>query len=573
MTTRPLVTLLLTLTLLLAHCAPTPRTTAPRTAATYHDTFNTAAVAADHHLASSAGAQMLAQGGNAVDAAVAASFTLSAVRPYSCGIGGGGFMIIALPNDPTHGHVLTAINHRETSPYGPTYYVDSGNSSTIGGAAVAIPGTVAGLLYALETYGTLDRATVLQPAIEAARTGFVVDPHYESMAHRLTPRFNQNPEAKQRFPLVWNHFLKQGTLSVGQTITNEPHARALQLIADHGASAFYEGPIAKAIIEAVEQTGGHMTPDQLAHYQPDETEPLAHTIARRTYITMPPPSSGGITMLQTLLLLSPHIDPVQATTPEHEHLLVEALKHSFADRARLLADPNFVEIPLDTMLHESTLAPIAETLDTPTTHTPDFYGTNTQLPDDSGTSHVSVIDQWGGAVALTETINLEFGSLVGVDEFGFVLNNEMDDFTTIPNEPNAFGLIQSNRNLPEPGKRPLSSMSPTIVLDLDGLVKLVAGASGGPRIITSTLQVLLTTLRTNDPALAITQPRLHHQWQPNIVFIESPQTPSDYPHLLKHGHEIRTRTDIGNVQIIAVDGNTLKAASDPNKNGRPAGLD
>jgi gamma-glutamyltranspeptidase/glutathione hydrolase len=567
MNTRLHTVLLLALTLL-ASCAPTPRT-----ASTYHDTFARAAVAADHHLASAAGASMLAKGGNAVDAAVAASFTLSAVRPYSCGIGGGGFMLIALPNDPTHGPILTAINHRETSPYGPTYYTDTGNSSTTGGAAVAIPGTVAGLLHALVTYGTLDRATVMQPAINAARDGFIADHHYESMAKRLTQEFEKHPTHAQRFPLVWNHFLQQGTVRVGDRITNEPQARALQLIADYGPSAFYEGPIADAIIAAIESSGGHMTRDQLAHYQPDETKPLTHTIARRTYITMPPPSSGGITMLQTLLLLRPHIDPIQATTPEYEHLLVEALKHSFADRARLLADPNFVDIPVDAMLDEAALAPIAQSLDTPTTHTPDHYGTDTQLPDDSGTSHVSVIDQWGGAVALTETINLEFGSLVGVDEFGFVLNNEMDDFTTIPDRANAFGLLQSTRNLPEPGKRPLSSMSPTIVLDTEGNVQLVAGASGGPRIITATLQVLLTTLRTQDPTTAITRPRLHHQWQPNAVYILDSQAVGDYAHLTTRGHEIRTRADIGNVQILYVHDRTIRAASDPNKHGRPAGLD
>lgn len=553
---------------LLASCAQTPRT-----ATTYHDTFAKAAVAADHHLASDAGAQMLAKGGNAVDAAVAASFTLSAVRPYSCGIGGGGFMLIALPDDPTHGHVLTAINHRETSPYAPTYYTDTGNSSTTGGAAVAIPGTVAGLLHALETYGTLDRATVLQPAIDAARNGFIADHHYESMAHRLTAEFDKHPTHKQRFPFVWNHFLRQGTVKAGDRITNHPQARALELIARDGASAFYTGPIADAIVHAITQSGGRITHEHLAAYTPRETTPLTRTIAARTYITMPPPSSGGVTMLQTLLLLAHYIDPTLATTPEHEHLLVEALKHAFADRARLLADPDFVDIPIDDMLAPDTIARTARALDTPTTQDPDFYGTDTQLPDDAGTSHISVIDQWGGAVALTETINLEFGSLVAVDEYGFVLNNEMDDFTTIPDRANAFGLVQSTRNLPQVGKRPLSSMSPTIVLDESGNVQLVAGASGGPRIITATLQVLLTTLRTSDPATAITRPRLHHQWQPNAVYYEAHASADDYPHLTHRAHELRARTDIGNVQILYRSGRTIHAASDPNKNGRPAGID
>jgi gamma-glutamyltranspeptidase/glutathione hydrolase len=534
-------------------------------------------VAADHAIASNAGAKMLAMGGNAVDAAVAASFALSVVRPYSCGIGGGGFMIVHLPNDPTHGYVHTSINYREQAYVDADYYERTGKSSTRGGAAVAIPGTVAGLMHALQTYGTLERETVLAPAIAAAREGFVVDEHYINMADSLGARFRNNAKLRESFPLVWSQFLWEESVSLGDRITNPAQAKVLEIIARHGASGFYEGPVADAIIDAIAVTGGEMNHAQLAGYELEELEPLIGEVDGNTLIAMPPPSSGGITMLQTLMILEalsyPFDEP--AMSIEKAHLMAEALKHAFADRSRYLADPNFVQIPIDDLLDGSIIRERAQ-LVTEQVYRPEYYGTPNLLPQDGGTSHVSVVDPYGGAVAMTETINLEFGSLVGVDKYGFVLNNEMDDFTTQRGKPNAFGLIQSDRNLPAPGKRPLSSMSPTIVLDADGNVLAVAGASGGPRIITGTMQAILNALGGMDAYPAVASPRMHHQWLPDTLYAE----PGLMPMLSRRAAEgdwnvVKLRKDIGNVQLIKRDpnGRGWQSASDPRKGGIPAGVD
>lgn len=576
MLTRTLLTATLVLLAPVFGCA-TARTHTSDAVVHERGVYAKGAVAADHEAASMAGARMLAMGGNAVDAAVAASFTLSVVRPYSCGIGGGGFMVVHLPDDPTHGFVHTAINYREQAYVDPGYYERTGKSSTTGGAAVAIPGTVAGLLHALETYGTLDRASVLAPAIEAAREGFVVDAHYAHMSAGLVARFEGDPVMKRRFSLVWNHFLRDGQVRAGDRITNPMQALVLERIVREGAAGYYEGPVGEAIVRAVRDDGGEMGGEHLAGYTLDEREPLMGEVNARAFIAMPPPSSGGVTMLQTLMIMAAvsydFDNPVMDA--QRAHLMAESLKHAFADRARYLGDPDFVDVPVDDLLDLAILQERAQLI-SDEVHEPGFYGTPNLVPNDSGTSHVSVVDPFGGAVAMTETINLSFGSLVGVDAYGFVLNNEMDDFTTHRGQPNAFGLVQSDRNLPAPGKRPLSSMSPTIVLDADGRVFAVAGASGGPRIITATMQVLLNTMAGMDARAAVSAPRLHHQWQPDVLLAE----PGLMPMLSRRAargdwNSMRTHREIGNVQLIRRDpnGNGWQAASDPRKGGVAAGVD
>lgn len=542
----------------------------------WHATFQRGAVAADHDLASRAGARMLELGGNAVDAAIAASFTLSVVRPYSCGIGGGGFMVIHLPNDPTHGYVHSAINYRETAYVDADYYQRTGKSSIIGGAAVAVPGTVAGLLYALEHYGTLDRSVVLQPAMDAAIDGFVVDAHYETMSQDLIKQFSEDPTMQTRFSFVWDRFLMRGRVRLGDRITNPAQHKALALIAEHGLDGFIAGQVGDAIIRAIRSTDGEMTIEQLRAYRPLEYPPLVGQVDGYEWICMPPPSSGGVTILQTMMILDAinyDFDHAQMND-EKTHQLIEALKHAFADRSMYLADPEFVDLPINDLLDESIIHERAQMITTGV-HDPRHYGTANLIPTDGGTSHVSVIDPFGGAVACTETINLEFGSLVGVDEFGFILNNEMDDFTTIPGQPNAFGLVQSDRNLPAPGKRPLSSMSPTIVLDESGQIFAIAGASGGPRIITGTLQSIINAMGGMNAGDAVEAPRLHHQWLPNTLFVESELYPSLAARSQRgNWNQVRHADSVGNVQLIVRDrnGNGWQAASDPRKGGIPAGV-
>jgi len=559
---------------LVGGCASTP----VRDSDVFFDSFARGAVAADHAMASSAGAHMLAQGGNAVDAAVAASFTLSVVRPYSCGIGGGGFMVIHLPDDPTHGKVHTAINYRETSPYDKSMYA-SGLSMTNGRLSVAVPGTVPGLLYALENYGTLDRATVLAPAIAAAADGFVVDEHYIGAAEGLIERYTKNPGLQEsHMSMPWEKFALWGRVKLGDRIKNPQQAQALRLIARDGLDA-WTGEIGRAIVKALEHKGGTMTIEDIASYEVLEMEPIQAEIAGRRLVGMPPPSSGGVTMFETLAIMEAwgyDFDDASVNT-KRVHLMIESLKHAFADRSRYLADPAFAPVPIDAMLSPKNISRMAGLIDDHG-HKPSYYGTQDALPDDDGTSHLSVIDQWGGGVALTETINFEFGSKVGVERFGFILNNEMDDFTNPSSKPNGFGLVQSDRNMPEIGKRPLSSMSPTIVLDENGDIVAIAGASGGPRIITGTMQVLLNVMGGMDAGKAVAAPRLHHQWMPNEVLFEEGY--SNYVlNVLgnpSRGYEQnigRRDATVGNVQVIVRGDQGWQAASDPRKGGRPSGID
>jgi len=568
----------------------------PTPAQDFAATFAHGAVAADHPLASEAGARMLRLGGNAVDAAVAASFTLSVVRPQSCGIGGGGFMVVYLPDDPTHGRVLTAINYRETAPAASTpdmfETTTLPDASTRSGLAVGVPGTVAGLLHALERYGTLDRATVLQPAIDAAVGGFEADTAYVHAVRSSAAKLTEAERVVR--PALWRTLLHEGEVAEGDRVRNLQHAGVLAAIAEHGRDGFYAGRVAVQVVETAREAGGILTLDDLRDNRPVEVAPLSFSFDARTILAMPPPSSGGVTMCEALGIL----EHLGLTRPDGErlspvlgtHLLIESQKHAFADRAEWLADPAFGDVPTGTLLNASYLGTRAAIIDPDRTQPPGVYGTRNgdggarALPDDSGTSHISVVDQWGGAVACTETINLEFGSMLAVEGGGFCLNNEMDDFTTVRGEANAFGLVQSDRNLPQPGKRPLSSMSPTIVLDAEGGVVAVAGASGGPRIITGTMQVLFNVLVYGmDAADAVAEPRLHHQWMPDVVRLEPglQDREEDWGDLTTNailgaslrtmGHTLGKIDTVGVVQLIVRDADGLHAACDPRKGGRPAG--
>ncbi len=537
------------------------------------------AVACDHILASRAGARMLDAGGNAVDAAVAASFCLSVVRPFSCGIGGGGFMVISLPpstSDPD-GRAI-ALDYREACPsaIGPDYYEDlPAGASERGPRACGVPGTVAGLLHALEHYGTLDRATVMVPAIRAAREGFVVDAFHVKAAQTMGRVWRDHPELREGLTDVWPRFAREGRIAVGDLVVNEPHARALDLIARDGAAAFYDGPIADAILLAMERGGGPMTRVDLTAYAVRERRALTGSFGPWRVLSMPPPSSGGVATQQVFGLLERLGGlnaGVESNSPQWRHLLIEAFKHAFADRARWLADDAFTPVPVARLTSPAYLDSLAGRIDPDHTRSSDDYGTAPPLPHDAGTSHISVLDADGMAVGCTETINLYWGSCVEVPGFGFLLNDELDDFTTSA-AANAYGLVQSDRNRPAPGKRPLSSMSPTIVLE-DGRPIAIAGASGGPRIISGTLQVLLSALVFGDDAgQAVARPRLHHQWQPDEVRVETSWSdPAILDGLRARGHTVVPyEKPVGVVQAIVVRDGLITAASDPRKGGRPAG--
>lgn len=576
--------------------------------------FPTAAVAADHPLASQAGLEVLKAGGNAVDAAVASSFALSVVRPYSCGIGGGGFMVVFLREHPrmaqlTGGKsdvVTTCINYRETAiaAMGPEYFEkdQDPDAPTRGGKAVAIPGHVAGMLHALEKYGTLTREQVLAPAIRYAEQGYIADAHYEQSSQEIIEWINAAPGRAERFEFLWERLLKKGAIKAGDRIELPEQGKVLRAIAAEGLRGFYAGPVADAIVRAARSDGGEITLDDLRSYKVEERPPLVTTFRGDTVLSMPPPSSGGIVLAQVLGMLEARERDFSRIVKQHGHnsapyihVVTEASKHAFADRARWMGDPNFVDVPVASLLSPAYIADRAESILLDRTQPEDHYGTSDLVPEDHGTSHLCVVDRWGNAVGCSETINLVFGSLVAVDGYGFILNDTVDDFLTRTGRPNAFGLDHAALNRPTPGKRPLSSMTPTIViseprdlskpalngpirkvgeLSKDAKPKFLAGGSGGPRIISGTIQATLNALVFDmDPVDALSRPRFHHQWHPHVLQLEKGLISLPVATELKdkYGHEVGPRDPVAAVQIIkAVDGGWAPA-SDPRKGGAPAG--
>lgn len=560
-------------------------------------------VAADHELASKAGLEMLERGGNAVDAAVASSFALSVVRPYSCGIGGGGFMMIHLAKHPrlTDLPRTIALDYREVAASWATPDAftkaplrDDPIASTEGAHAVAIPGTVAGLLYALENYGTLPRDVVLAPAIRLAEDGFAIDADHARVVNGKNVKgfFERHPQHKARFA-EFRRIYDDGTTNHAGAILKQPdQARALRLIAKDGAQAFYNGPITDAIRATLQADGATVPASDFINYAPKELAPLETRFRSRRVLTFPPPSSGGIVISQVLGMIEARkseYDRFDYASADATHFLTEALAHAFADRSRHLADPAFVPVPVLALTSAANIRDLAARIDMSRTQAAESYGSRlsdagVQELRDAGTSHLSAVDSFGNAVACTETINLEFGSMLVVKGYGFVLNDQMDDFTTRPGKPNAFGLRQDERNLPAPGKQPLSSMSPTIVLLEDQgreHVELVVGASGGPRIITGTLQVMLDSIIHDIPASrAVAQPRIHHQWMPRTLVIEpdlanAPDSGGTVGSILaKRGHDVKIGSSECVVQAVRRsprDRTRFEAGSDPRKGGKPAG--
>lgn len=557
--------------LLTAICLPVGRATA--------DEFRNAAVATDHPAASAAGLEILQQGGNVVDAAVASSFALSVVRPASCGVGGGGFMLIW----NAESQQAVALDYRETAPAAatPEMFAEGEqpeSASVRGGLAVAVPGTVAGLCLAAEQYGSLPLSELLAPAIRLAVDGVEVDEHDRDVQRYVMQSIRRHAGYQELYAPLIQLYLNDGTPWQDGDRFHSPQLPLLRRIANGGAEAFSRGPVAEAIIRTIEQHGGRMTLSDLQSFAPRVRPPVRGTFRGAQLLSMPPPSSGGIALIQALQTLEEWEQRSATTLNElghngwdYTHVVCEAMKHAFADRSRYLGDADFVEVPQQRLLSREDARHTASLIDLKTVQDAATYGRFFN-GDDSGTSHLSVIDRQGNAVACTETINLAFGSYVVVPEFGIVLNNEMDDFSARPGEPNAFGLIQSRANAIAPGKKPLSSMTPTIAIR-DGRAVLASGASGGPRIISATLQVVLNELVFDmHPQQAVSAARFHHQWYPNALQLESGFAAGVRAILQKKGHTLRTIQAAGVNQTVSFDGQVLRAASDPRKHGRPAGF-
>jgi gamma-glutamyltranspeptidase/glutathione hydrolase len=538
-----------------------------------------ALVVTPHPVVTDAGVEILRAGGNAVDAAVAAAFALGVAQPQSMGVGGGGFVLVRLADGRAF-----AIDARETAPAAaaPDLYTRPGvapDASLVGGLAVGTPGLVAGLALALEAHGTLPLARVLAPAIRIAEEGYAVGAY---QARTMAEMVNRGVPA--RFPELARVHLPAAP-NARTRLVQEDLARTLRAIAAGGPRAFYEGAIAEAIAEAVREAGGILTTGDLARYRPVVRAPLVGRFRGFEVLAFPPPSSGGVTLLQILNVLEGFpLAQLGAGSSAAIHRIAEAMKLAFADRAVHLGDPDFFELPVAQLLDPAYAARLRARIDPPRwRRAPWTWGQAERVirvegpglpPAGGGTAHLSVADAAGNAVAITGSINTPYGSLVMVPGTGIVLNNEMDDFATRPGQPNAFGLVaRAGANGVDAGKRPLSSMAPVIVLE-DGRLRFVAGSNGGPRIISTTLLALLNHLEFGmDVAEAVAAPRFHHQWLPDELLLEAGH-PADVVEALRaRGHPLKQVEDLGGgVEAIAFDPATglLTGGADPRRDGLAA---
>jgi gamma-glutamyltranspeptidase/glutathione hydrolase len=543
-------------------------------------------VASDSPEASRIGADVLEQGGNAFDAAIATSLALAVARPHSTGLGGGGFMVAYIAAEKR----FVALDFREMAPAGatPERYAQlraeqgSGPPPTVcGGNAIAVPGQLAGLYEIHRRYASWSMQRLARPAIDLASHGFVVDAHYRSACQETLAQYEKWPELRDSCSSLYESLLGSGQPpELGARVKRPRLASALRLIVRQGPDIFYRGWIGESIVRAANAAGGKLSMKDLAAYRVRERQPIRTEFRPLSgepayeIISMPPPSSGGICMAESLNILQA-VRVRSDLHPEQDryHVLIEAMKHAFADRARWLGDPDSATIPAARLTSVAYAVELARRIQPGKTLEPDAYGLASP-PDDHGTSHFCIADQAGNVVAMTETINTSFGSLVVADPYGIILNNEMDDFTADPGRPNLFGLVQGEANAIAPGKRPLSSMSPTLVFS-EGKPVLAVGASGGPLIITSALQVMLNVLKGNMPLEdAVQALRVHHQWLPNEVYFDRDPPADLVTRLEACGHQLAERHKTGIVQAIRFlpDG-TMVGASDPHKGGQPAGVE
>jgi gamma-glutamyltranspeptidase/glutathione hydrolase len=526
------------------------------------------AVAAEHRLASEAGVEILKNGGNAVDAAVAASLVGGLVNPASAGLGGGGFMIVYLA-DEGRAH---AIDYREAAPGQATrdMYVGDGvvrnEAATEGGLAVAVPGEPAGLELVLKRFGTMTMADVAAPALKMARYGFTIEAH-------LARALEKHRDALAADPALAKEFLRPdgSAPKQGEVLARPGLAKTLDLLSREGAAPFYEGEIAAKMVAAVQKAGGILTRSDLGQYRVVQRPPVIVRYKQWQLVAMPPPSSGGGTIATALGVLGTYpLGDLGHNSSTYLHLVAETMKAVFAERAALYGDPDFVDVPLATLVSKGNIEKIRARFRSTRPVPPTEYGNVTTRPD-SGTVHISVVDVHGNAVACTTSINTSFGSKVGVPGTGIVLNNTMDDFSLRPGVPNVYGLVGSEANSIAPGKRPLSSMSPTVILE-NGKPRLVVGGSGGPLIITATLQTILNNLEFSMSAEdSVGAPRIHHQWAPDRLFAEQELDEATRKSLQRLGHDVRTSTFRAAVQAVELkekDGSReLRAVSDARKGG------
>lgn len=501
--------------------------------------FSQAAVVSPHPLASEIGQAILEQGGNAVDAAVAVQFAIAVVFPRAGNIGGGGFMMYR-----DEAGAVYALDYREKAPQAASrnMYLDEEGEiikdlSTKGHRAAGVPGTVAGLVSAHERFGQLDWAVVIQPAIDLAQNGFLISPAEADRLNYFKEDFLAFNASKQIA------FIQEGEWSAGALLIQPELAQTLMRIRDQKRAGFYQGKTADLIAAEMEAGDGLITRADLANYQAAWRDPIRIPYRNYTVWSMPPSSSGGVALGQLLQLVAPYeLRQYGFHSAQSIHVMVEAERRAYADRARYLGDTDFYPVPIDSLLDQKYLAArMADfSLDTASVSQQLATGEVELRKESFETTHTSIIDAEGRAVSLTTTLNSNYGCKVVVDGAGFFLNNEMDDFSSKPGVPNQFGLIGAEANAIAPGKRMLSSMTPTIV-ERDGSVELVLGAPGGSTIITAVFQVILNNLEFGLPLdSAVNATRFHHQWLPDQIRLEERGLPTGVrDSLVAMGHSFR----------------------------------
>jgi gamma-glutamyltranspeptidase / glutathione hydrolase len=532
-------------------------------------TASAAMVVTDAPLATDVGVAVLQSGGNAVDAAIATAFALAVVYPEAGNIGGGGFMVARMDG------ATASLDFREKAPARATrdMYLDDDGSlsdrSVLGHLASGVPGAVMGLWEAHGRFGSQPWADLIAPAITLAADGFIADSAFAGAIAGAADRL-------RLFAGSAALFVPDGTpVRAGERWHNRELAAVLQRIADLGPAGFYEGETADLIVAEMTRGGGIISHEDLRAYRAVWREPIHFEYRGHPVISMPPASSGGITLAIIANVLNGY-DLAESGwhSAQTLHLIGEAMRRAFADRNHYLGDPEFVEFPHKMLVSEEYAARLRSTIDSErATPSVDVRPGLQAVPEPVHTTHFSIVDQHGNAVALTTTINDLFGSSVTVSGAGFLLNNEMDDFAARPGTPNMYGLVQGEANAIQPGKRMLSAMTPTIVLDRDGRVLLVTGARGGPRIITAVFQVISNVIDYGlDVAAAVHVPRIHHQHLPDVLFHEAGGLSSALlAELEAKGHTLQPRAGVGTAPTIVRQGETWTAMPDPRTGGRARG--
>ena len=528
-------------------------------------------VVAQETRAARVGVEVLQQGGNAVDAAVATGFALAVTYPRAGNVGGGGYMVIHLTSENARSGAAVygatrAIDYRETAPAAVTrdVFLDANGEadpekSRNSALAIGVPGTVAGLALAHARYGSgrFTLGELIAPAIRLARDGIPIEDYVADSRPRLA-----------RWPASAKVFLKPdgSALGPGDALVQSDLADTLTAIARDGPRAFYQGAIAEKLVSAVRAAGGVMTREDLARYAPIEREPLRGSYRGYDIVAMPPSSSGGVVLIEMLNILEGYQD-LAGNQVRHLHLMIEAMKLAYADRALFLGDPAMVTVPVAGLTSKAYAARLRERIDAERARPPAELGNGAIPREGSNTTHYSVVDRFGNAVANTYTLNLNYGVGLVAEGTGILLNNELDDFAAKPGVPNAYGLIGGDANAPGPGKRPLSSMTPTIVLK-DDKPFLITGSPGGSRIITTVLQVISNVIdRGMTLADAVAAPRLHHQWSPAEAWVEPALPPELRRALEARGQTLVEREPSGSANSILVTPQGLIGAADPRTRG------